>query len=262
MPHIYWAEAVSSAVYIMNRTPTVAIHDVTPKEKFTSNKPDLSHLKVFGCIAYVHVPDELRTKLDRKAEKCVFIGYSLEQKGYRCYNPATHKLRVSRDVVFDEMSNWYALETVIGADVSESVVAQDVSQQSQTLSGPGESSSGVEFDNKPWSGRTRSQTNFVGIENVSQNGKEKVNEGLVMPDIYAGHFVVDGESSGLDMSLDDELCIPSMKIPGVKKALEGMHTKLRRSSRVKQPVQRLMYDGYVVHHYAYMAKVVEAIEPT
>ena len=41
-----------------------------------------------------------------------------------------------------------------------------------------------------------------------------------------------------------------------------MHTKLRRSSRVKQPVQRLMYDGYVAHHYAYMAKVVEAIEPT
>ena len=78
------------------------------------------------------MPDELRTKLNPKAEKCVFIGYSLEQKGYRCYNPATHKLRVSRDVVFDEMSSWYDVETAIGADVSESVVAQDVSQQAQT----------------------------------------------------------------------------------------------------------------------------------
>jgi hypothetical protein len=202
----------------------------------------------------------LQTKLDPKAKKCVFIGYSLEQKGYRCYNPATHKLRVSRDVVFDEMSSWYAAETVIGGDVSESVVAHDVSQQSQTLSGPGESSSGAKSDNRPWSGRTRSQTNFVGTENVSRNGKAKVNEGLVLPDISVGHFVVDGESSGSDMSLDDELGIPSMKTPGVKKALEGMHTKLRRSFRAKKPVQR--YNGYVAHHYAYMAKVVEAVEPT
>ena len=109
VPHTYWAEAVSTAVYVMNKTPTAAVHDVKPEEKFTGVKPDLSHLKVFGCIAYVHVPDELRTKLDPKAEKCVFIGYSLEQKGYRCYNPLTHKLRVSRDVVFDEMNSIFGV---------------------------------------------------------------------------------------------------------------------------------------------------------
>ena len=68
----------------MNRTPTASIHDLTPKERFIGIKSDVSHLKVFGCIAYVHIPDELRTKLDPKAEKCIFIGYSLEQKGYRC----------------------------------------------------------------------------------------------------------------------------------------------------------------------------------
>ena len=101
MPHVYWAEAVSTAVYIMNKTPTAAIHDVTPEQRFTGIKPDLSHLKVFGCIAYVHIPDELRTKLDPKAEKCVFIGYSLEQKGYRCYNPSTRNLHVNRNVVVD-----------------------------------------------------------------------------------------------------------------------------------------------------------------
>jgi hypothetical protein len=64
----------------MNRTPTTTIHGMTPEEKFTGKKPDVSHLRVFGCIAYVHILDEKRSKLDPKAEKCIFIGYSLEKK--------------------------------------------------------------------------------------------------------------------------------------------------------------------------------------
>jgi hypothetical protein len=105
MPHDYWAEAIATAVYIMNRTPTATMHGMTPKEKYNGRKLDLSHLKVFGCIEYVHVPNELQTKLDPKAKKCVFIGYSLEQKGYICYNLVTGEMRVSMDVVFDEMSS-------------------------------------------------------------------------------------------------------------------------------------------------------------
>jgi hypothetical protein len=62
---------------------------------------------MFGYIAYVHVPDEKRSKLDPKADKCIFIGYSSEQKGYRCFSPFTRKLRVSKDV-FDEMASWYS----------------------------------------------------------------------------------------------------------------------------------------------------------
>ncbi|MCO5555991.1 hypothetical protein L7F22_045329 [Adiantum nelumboides] len=109
----------------MNRTPTVVVHGVTlPEEKYSGKKPDLSHLKVFGCIAYVHIPDELCTKLDPKPEKCIFVGYSNEQKGYRCYNPSTRELRVSRDVVFDEMVGWYSdVKENIGADVKEHVDA-------------------------------------------------------------------------------------------------------------------------------------------
>ena len=113
LPDFYWTEAVAIAVYIMNMTPTAVIHGMTPEERYTGRKPDISHLKIFGCIAYVHVPDELRSKLDPKAEKCIFIGYSLQQKGYRCSNPSTHKFTVSRDVVFDEMSSWYKPVNVI-----------------------------------------------------------------------------------------------------------------------------------------------------
>jgi hypothetical protein len=65
---------------------------MTSKEKFTGKKPDVSHLRMFGHIAHVHVPDEKRSKLDLKAEKCIFIGYSLKQKRYICLNPPPRKL--------------------------------------------------------------------------------------------------------------------------------------------------------------------------
>ena len=58
-------------------------------------------MRVFGTIAYVHVPDE----------KCVLVGYSYEQKGYTCYNPQTKQVRVSRDVAFDESASWYLAST-------------------------------------------------------------------------------------------------------------------------------------------------------
>jgi hypothetical protein len=103
LPNYFWVEVVAIAVYIMNRTPIAIVHGMTPEENFIGKKPDVSHLRVFGCIAYVHVPDEKRSKLNPKVEKCIFIGYSLKQKGYKCFNPSTRKLQVSRDVVFDEM---------------------------------------------------------------------------------------------------------------------------------------------------------------
>ena len=91
----------------MNRCTTSGVHDITPHEKYFGKKPDLSHTRIFGAIDYMHIPDEKRQKLDLKSEKCILIGYSLEQKGYKCYNPSTRKVRVSRDVVFDGSTSWY-----------------------------------------------------------------------------------------------------------------------------------------------------------
>jgi len=76
LSNYFWAETVTTIVYIMNQTPIVVVHGMTLEEKFTSKKLDVSHFKVFGCIAYVHVLDKKRSKLDPKVEKCIFIGYS------------------------------------------------------------------------------------------------------------------------------------------------------------------------------------------
>ena len=143
----------------------------------------------------------------------------------------------------------------IGADVNGNVVAENVSQQSQTLSGPGESSSSQSIE-RPWSGRLHPASS----ENASYKGKEKVGDPMVLPNIFAGHSTVDGDLSGSKASLDDELGILVMRTPGVKKAMQAMNAKLRRSGRVKNPVDRLTYDSYVARHCAYMANVVQVVE--
>lgn len=100
----FWAEAVATAAYIINRSPTNGLTDVTPEEAWTGMKPDLSHLRVFGCKAMVHVPKQKRRKWDVKSNELIFVGYCEESKGYRFIHPTTRKLTKSRDVVFLENS--------------------------------------------------------------------------------------------------------------------------------------------------------------
>ena len=106
VPLYYWAEA-TTVIYLMNRCTTSGIHHLTPEEVYFGIKSNLTHLNVFGCVCFVHIPQEVRTKMEPRSEKCIFIGYSMEQKRYKCYNPITKEVRVSRDVVFDELRPWY-----------------------------------------------------------------------------------------------------------------------------------------------------------
>ena len=66
----------------MNWCTTFGVYDITPHNKFYGKKSNLSHVRIFGSIAFAHILDEKRQKLDPKSEKCIFVGYSLEQKGY------------------------------------------------------------------------------------------------------------------------------------------------------------------------------------
>lgn len=75
---------------------------MTPYEGWHGKKPDLSHIRIFGSEAYLHVPKDERTKFDSKSVKCNFVGYSDTQKGYRLWNPETKKVKIGRDVIFNE----------------------------------------------------------------------------------------------------------------------------------------------------------------
>ena len=93
------------ACYLVNISPSLVLEDKNPHELWIGKKPSLSHLRVFGCDAYVHVPKEKRTKLDNKFERCIFIGYKDGLKGYKLWNPETRKVVYSRDVVFREVKD-------------------------------------------------------------------------------------------------------------------------------------------------------------
>lgn len=104
LPNRFWLDAIMCANYVLNRSPTKALKTITPCEAWTGCKPAISHMRVFGCLAYAHVPSQTWHELEDKAIKCIFIGYSSKNKGYRLYQPLTDKVIVSRDVFFAEGS--------------------------------------------------------------------------------------------------------------------------------------------------------------
>ncbi len=98
----FWVEAVNTAVYIKNRCPTKALESKTPQKAWTSRKPNVSHLRVFGCKAFAHIPDEKKSKLESKSMPCVFLGYYEGTKAYGFMWVETKRIIKSRDVVFLE----------------------------------------------------------------------------------------------------------------------------------------------------------------
>ena len=93
-------------VYLCNRSPKRSAWGKTPQEAWSGRKPGISHLRVLGSIAHVHVPDEKKEKLNDKSERSIFIGYDSSSKGYKMYNPNNKKMVVIQDVVFDEEGQW------------------------------------------------------------------------------------------------------------------------------------------------------------
>lgn len=106
LPISFWGEDVSTAIYIINRSPAHALQNKTPFEVWHGVIPSVNHLRVFGCIAFALIPVHKLHKLDEKSERCIFVGYSGESKAYRLYNPISCRIIISQDVIFHESSRW------------------------------------------------------------------------------------------------------------------------------------------------------------
>lgn len=113
----FWAAALETACYVRNCMPTKG-ETTSPHELFYGKAPDLGRLRVFGCLAYVHVPKAKRKKLDARAEPGVFVGYERSSKAYRVYvwRDGGVQLVTSRNVRFDEQGTCWKGQARCGGD--------------------------------------------------------------------------------------------------------------------------------------------------
>jgi len=115
----YWTFAVEAAVYLKNRTPTRSIIGETPYEAWHGKRPSMEHLRVFGCLAFVHIPKEKRKTLDYRATPGILVGYSISNQQYLVYDPLAKALHRSRDVIFREDRRYTALNAADDAILSD-----------------------------------------------------------------------------------------------------------------------------------------------
>ncbi|KAL1224867.1 Retrovirus-related Pol polyprotein from transposon RE1 [Cardamine amara subsp. amara] len=119
VPRRFWSDDVTTACYLINRIPTTILNDSSPFEVLNQTIPSIDHLRVFGCVCFVLRPGALRDKLEAKSTKCMFLGYSTTQKGYKCYDFSRNRMIVSRDVKFIEhqgyhdKKNWGSLKDLV-----------------------------------------------------------------------------------------------------------------------------------------------------
>ena len=256
VPKRFWGDAVQTACYLINRIPTKVLKNLSPFEVLNKSKPYIDHLRVFGCLCYVLVPGEQRNKLDAKSTKAMFMGYSITQKGYKCYDPVTRRVLVSRDVKFIESRGYYEekkwedLEDLSQAPSDKATtlrivleklginMSQDQEPRRREPSDQAEeaerttpldhergngSESGVQEQNQEDSGH-HDQDVTQEVENDAQSSRDE-----------------QGESTGLEEQAQDEV------------QTEDQVQPLRRSTRIKKDPSnwvntRVYYNAQAVEH--------------
>ena len=118
LPKSFWVDVVSTAAYLINRGPSVPMEFRLPNEVWGDKEVKFSHLKVFGCVSYVHIDSDARSKFDTKSKICFFIGYGDKKFGYRFWDEQNRKIIRSRNVIFNEQVMYKDRSTVV-LDVTE-----------------------------------------------------------------------------------------------------------------------------------------------
>lgn len=143
VPASLWGEAVVTFVYLSNRSVNKNTADETPYELYFKREPNVSHLRVFGCMCMLKIQTKKRSgyqpKIEEKASQCIFVGYEQEYT-YRVFDPTYNKIIKSRDVRFDETKRGSItineLDSPETEDDDEEVESEMPSQNEASLAEP------------------------------------------------------------------------------------------------------------------------------
>ena len=159
-----WSEAVSTACFLYNRVVNCR-NDKTPYEQIFGHKPNLAHLAIFGCPAFAHVPNQLRTKLEAKAVQGIFVGYEGTSRNYRIYDPKEKCIINERNVSFNEKLPEVSMKVTSKLFEEVPRVNQPPAAPKSTTSSPPSSSSSDDDST------SNSSTETV-VENETQNEEQ------------------------------------------------------------------------------------------
>lgn len=251
LPKKFWAEALSTAVYLRNRSPTTTVQGKTPFEAWTKEKPDVGHLKVFGCLCFAHVAKDERQKFDAKARKCIMLGYGTETKAYRLYDVEREKVFLSRDVVFNETKNGIEKESVhkdsdtgrVQLECSSEEDHSESSHEEEEQESPQEEDSNTDFRR---SSRERRKTDFYGVRVTVADASEdptSLKEVLASTDKTKWVNAMEKEMESLHSNDVWDL----VELPKDKKAVGSkwvFKTKKNANGTVERHKARLVAQGY------------------
>ena len=116
----FWVEALMTSTYVINRSPSTPFDGYVLQRMWTGKDVSYRHLKVFDCLAYVHVAKDKRGKLDSKSLPCIFLEYGDDEFGYRLWNLVEKKVIWSCDIVFIEEKTIADWESEMKTTSSES----------------------------------------------------------------------------------------------------------------------------------------------
>lgn len=101
VPHSYWDEAFVTPTFLINRLPTKILDNISPFEKLFLRSPYYNILRVFGCVCWPHLQPYNKHEMEFRSKMCVFIGYSMQYRGYKCLHIPPGRVYVARNVIFD-----------------------------------------------------------------------------------------------------------------------------------------------------------------
>jgi len=102
-----WTEAIATSIYIHNRIPNKKATEITACEAIFGRKPEIGHIKNFGCTAYQHIPKQQRGAWDAKCIKTILVGYDSVSSNYLLYDPERQTINIARNVTFKEKAVEY-----------------------------------------------------------------------------------------------------------------------------------------------------------